>query len=175
MYSFGIPKGAEPAPAVDECVQIRANILPRWLTAALLGLLLWAGMTLASVARADDAQIFADLIPGEQLDEAELEQLHGRGIRVRGLSRLACCGGVSSGKRLMERLLGGGRGMKPATRSAGKSPRLGGTSFSRAGAGIRTPEAPRRDVRDSAGDRGVGGLAHSIGLARSLSGKDYGP
>ena len=66
-----------------------------------------------------------------------------------------------------------GRDLKPVAGSATKSQRLGGTTFSRAG--TKTPQAPRTDIRDSMGDRGVGGRAHSVGLARSLSGRDYGP
>jgi hypothetical protein len=156
MYSFGIPRGAELAPAVQPYARTKAE----WLPAALAGLLLLGGMMLASMARADE--------------EAELAQFHGRGFRIGagGLSHLTASPRASAGESLRERLLKG-RGMKPTMRSPAKSPRMGETSFSRAG--MKMPQAPRTDIRDSMGDRGVGGRAHSVGLARSLAGRDYGP
>jgi len=170
MYSFGIPRGAELAPAVQPYARTKAE----WLPAALAGLLLLGGMMLASMARADDEKIFAELIPGEALEEAELAQFHGRGFSIGagGLSHLTTSPRANAGEGLRERLLRG-RAMKPTARSAAKSPRMGGTSFSRAG--TKMPQAPRTDIRDSMGDRGVGGRAHSVGLARSLAGRDYGP
>ena len=172
MDTFGFPKGAELAPTVGLCARTDAEWAPVWLLTAVAGLLLLAGVTLASMARADDGKVFADLIPGEQLEEVELEQLHGRGVSLRGLSRFGASLGASAGKGLRERLLGN-RDLKSMTRSVPKAPRLGGTTFSRGG--VRRPQTPRTDVRDKAGDRGLGGRAHSIGLARSLSGRDYGP
>ena len=57
MYSFGIPKGAEPAPTLHGYARTKAESLPAWLPAAVAGLLLLAGMMLVSMARADDGKI----------------------------------------------------------------------------------------------------------------------
>jgi polyhydroxyalkanoate synthesis regulator phasin len=71
---------------------------------ALLGLVFLLGLSTSSKARAGDAELFADLIPGTELTNEELDQYYGRGVGLLGLTRVLTLEAVDSAEYYRERI-----------------------------------------------------------------------
>jgi hypothetical protein len=71
---------------------------------ALLGLVFLLGLATSSKARAGDAELFADLIPGTELTDEELDQYYGRGVGVLGITRFLEQEEINLGEYYRERI-----------------------------------------------------------------------
>jgi hypothetical protein len=71
---------------------------------ALLGLVFLLGLSASSKARAGDAELFADLIPGTELTDEELDQYYGRGVGLLGITRFLAQDEINLGKFFRERI-----------------------------------------------------------------------
>ena len=68
------------------------------------GLALLLSTSLSTAVWADDAALFADLIPGTALTDEELDRIHGRGLNTIGEGTLEAFNGTSLGEFFRERL-----------------------------------------------------------------------
>jgi hypothetical protein len=71
---------------------------------ALLGLVFLLGLSTSSMARAGDAELFADLLPGTELTDKELDQYYGRGVGVLAITRLLALEDIEIAEFYRERI-----------------------------------------------------------------------
>ncbi len=70
----------------------------------LMGLAFLLAASLSTASRADDAELFADLIPGTALSYEELGDIYGRGLESIGEGTLERFNGIAAGEFFRERL-----------------------------------------------------------------------